>query len=73
MIPLGMGLMWAGYAAGLYGWVLIRGYDVSFKQLVAPSGYIKAPLKDWPKIPAGYTGILPNGQAQAKPGGKTLA
>jgi hypothetical protein len=38
MRPAGViALMWAGYAIGLYGWSLIRNYDVTFGQLVNPS------------------------------------
>lgn len=37
MIGLGIGLIWVGYAAGLYGYLLIRGYDVTPKQLLSTS------------------------------------
>lgn len=33
MIVIGVGLVFIGYAAGMYGYVLVRGYDVSFRNL----------------------------------------
>lgn len=33
MVAVGMGLVWAGYAVGLYGYCLVRGYDVSFRDV----------------------------------------
>lgn len=37
MVGLGVGLLWLAYAAGLYGYFLIRGYDITPKQLVSTS------------------------------------
>lgn len=31
MVAVGMGLIWAGYAIGMWGYCLVRGYDVSFR------------------------------------------
>jgi len=31
-----MGILWAGYTLTLWGYCLIRGYDVSLKDLVNP-------------------------------------
>jgi hypothetical protein len=36
MLPLGFGITWLGYSLGLYGWCLIKGYNVTFRQLVNP-------------------------------------
>jgi hypothetical protein len=36
MVVIGMGLVFAGYWVGLYGYTLIRGYDVSFIQMARP-------------------------------------
>lgn len=36
MIALAFGLTWIGYSYGLYGYCLIRGYDVRFVDLVNP-------------------------------------
>lgn len=35
-ITVGMTLLWVGYAAGLYGYALLHGYNVTFPQLVNP-------------------------------------
>ena len=37
MAALGIGLLWVGYAAGLYGYCLLRGYDITPKQLLSTS------------------------------------
>lgn len=36
MVAIGMALVWAGYTAGIWGFCLIRGYDVSFANVFAP-------------------------------------
>lgn len=33
MFALGLGVLYLGYSVTLYGYILIRGYDVSFKQM----------------------------------------
>jgi hypothetical protein len=33
---IGMGLGWLGYALGLWGWSLLRGYNVTLGQLMSP-------------------------------------
>jgi hypothetical protein len=33
MIAMGMGLTMAGYTIGLYGWILLRGNNISFQEL----------------------------------------
>jgi hypothetical protein len=35
----GIAVLWAGYAVGLYGFCLIRSYDISFLQLVKPNAF----------------------------------
>lgn len=37
MLPVGMLLVWAGYSVSLWGWCLIRGYDVTLGQLMSPT------------------------------------
>lgn len=34
MVALGLGTVWAGYYLFMYGYCLIRGYDVSLPQLM---------------------------------------
>lgn len=36
MIPIGLGMVWAGYTLGIWGYCLVRGYDVTFMQLFKP-------------------------------------
>ncbi len=47
MIPIGVAVAWAGYTVGIWGYCLVRGYDVPFTGLfrsVWPSGAKLAPL-----------------------------
>ena len=37
MLAVGMLLTWAGYSVTLWGWCLIRGYDVTLGQLMSPT------------------------------------
>ena len=56
MISVGIVLVFGGYSVGSWGWVLVQGYDVSFKQWVDPFN----PLTTWPQpnsVPVGQ--ILP--------------
>jgi hypothetical protein len=36
MVVIGMGLVFAGYWVTMWGYCLIRGYDVTFTQLARP-------------------------------------
>jgi hypothetical protein len=63
MIPIALAVVWAGYTVGVWGYCLIRGYDVSFVQVLkstqtwqgGPGGAGSAPAK-----PAKSAGIPPN-------------
>lgn len=35
MVAIGMALVFAGYAVGIWGYTLVRGYDVSFGNVFA--------------------------------------
>ncbi len=49
MLPVGMLLTWAGYSIGLWGWCLIRGYNVTLGQLMSPvHPYGSAKAQAWP-------------------------
>lgn len=37
MVAIGMGLLFAGYAVALYGYCLIRGYNVTFADVFKPA------------------------------------
>jgi len=62
MIAIGMGLAWLSYATGLWGYCLIRGYDISPKQIFSPVGFYAGP---WPPPPASNTEIIPSGTPAA--------
>ncbi len=36
MPAIGIGLVWLAYAGSLYGWILMKGYNVSLKELMSP-------------------------------------
>jgi hypothetical protein len=56
---LGMGISWFGWSLGLWGYCLIRGYNVKFTDLINPlhaySGGWPPPLIDDPTV------LLPQG------------
>lgn len=33
MVPIGVAMVWGAYTVGLWGYCLVRGYDVTFMQL----------------------------------------
>lgn len=47
MILFGMLVVWGGYGLGTWGWILVKGYDVSFAQWFNPAHPF-----EWPKPPA---------------------
>jgi hypothetical protein len=59
VIVIGMGLGWVGYAMLFYGYSLVKGYDLSFSQVVSPKNYYKG---SWPPAPAGNAVIFPSGK-----------
>ena len=69
MPAIGMGIIWGGWTLGLWGWCLIRGYDVSLGQLVNPVHQL-----DWKTAIANQipnTQIVPGGQNATASGGST--
>jgi hypothetical protein len=68
---IGFGLVWLGYGTGLYGYCLIRGYNISGRQIWSPVDWYSG---KWPPGLAGNTVILPAGdQASAKTTALVLA
>ena len=53
MIVLGFGVLWFGYAVGSYGYVLVKGWNITFKEWVNPLHPYKWPNGDPPKVPIG--------------------
>jgi hypothetical protein len=58
MVWLGFGICWAGYAVGLYGYSLVRGYNLSLAQMASPVHWYAG---KWPPAEAGNEQILPTG------------
>lgn len=47
MVAVGMLLIWGGYTVGIWGYCLVRSYDVTFGNLFAPT---------WPGTQVSMTG-----------------
>ena len=59
MVWLGFGLAWLGYTTGLYGYSLVRGYNLTLAQMASPVNWYGG---KWPPQPAGNTEIIPSGK-----------
>lgn len=57
MIAIGLGLAWGGYAVAFYGYCLIRGYNITFKQIASPVSWYSGTWPPTGKVPASQ--ILP--------------
>lgn len=70
MLPAGMLLMWAGYSVSLWGWCLLRGYDVTLGQLMSPTHpYGSGKGQPWPPKLIGPDVIWPGGRSATTAGG----
>lgn len=70
MLAVGMLLTWAGYSAGLWGWCLLRGYDVTMGQLMSPAHpYLSGKGQRWPPPMIADDVIFPGGRSQAAASG----
>ena len=63
MVAVGMLLIWGGYSVGLWGWCLLRDYDLTFGQLTSP---VHPYSGKWPPAKIPGTQIWPSGAAAAK-------
>jgi hypothetical protein len=63
MVVIGFGLVWWGYLELMYGWALLKGWDVTWKQLANPLNPYQ-----WP-VPPAQPPIIPN--TQILPGAAT--
>ncbi len=63
MVAVGMLLIWGGYSVGLWGWCLLRDYDLTFGQLTSP---VHPYSGAWPPAKIPGTQIWPGGAAAAK-------
>ena len=65
MVAIGVGMVWLAYTGGLYGYCLVRGYNVTLKQLLSPQ---------WPPQvaktgPQGGSGLSPGAGVGGGAGG----
>jgi hypothetical protein len=51
VVAIGMGLMFAGYAVTMWGYCLVRGYDVPFAGVFASTWSSKASFQQTAKTP----------------------
>ena len=79
MLPVAFLAAWAAYAVGSWGYCLVKGYDVSFREWVSPlspySGKWPPPLipegKLWPYRPGSQAqaNTMAAGENPVNPGG----
>ena len=67
MIALSFGLAWVGYSYGLYGYCLIRGYDVRLVDLMNPVHVYQWPEGGPPGIPPSQVFPAKKGQSGSSP------
>lgn len=71
MVAVAFALLWAGYSGGLWGWCLLRGYNVTLGQLVSPvHPYGQGKGQGWPPAHIPDTQVWPDGKGG---GGNLLA
>jgi hypothetical protein len=70
VIVVGMGLGWVGYALAWYGYSLVKGYDLTFMQLVSPGKFYTG---KWPPPAASPDAIFPGGKTATAPTTATTA
>jgi hypothetical protein len=78
MLVLPLLLLWGSYTGAMYGWCLLRGYDVSLTQLVNPLRApdwpaAKGPAGSWPPAQAGNLVIFPDGTTASEASAATSA
>ena len=70
MVPLGMVLGFAGYGISTWGYVLIKGYNISLRQWFSPLHPYTGALDAAGMVPQGQ--IFPGGKAAAASSGHPL-
>jgi hypothetical protein len=63
VIFIGFGMVWFGYTTMFWGYSLVKGYNLSLKQIVSPANYYTG---TWPPKLAGNTVIIPDGTAASE-------
>jgi hypothetical protein len=63
---IGIGMGWLGYAGVLWGWCLLRGYDVPLGALLSPTHpYGSAKGQSWPPSLLPDTQVFPSSSKAA--------
>jgi len=72
MLVLALGLIWAGYGISSYGYVLVKGWDISLREWFSPLNPYQWPGGGAapPTVPLGQ--VWPSGQQAAGGGGHDL-
>ena len=66
MLAAGMLIIWGGYSVSLWGWCLLRGYNVTLGQLMSPAHpYGSGKGQAWPPALMGPDVIFPGGRPGA--------
>lgn len=66
VVAVGMLLIWGGYSVSLFGWCLIRDYNVTLGQLMSPAHpYGSGQGQSWPPPAIPSTQIWPGGAPAA--------
>lgn len=55
MFPVGVLIAWAGYGLGSWGWILVKGYNITFTEWFNPVHVFEwpGPQAKIPMVPAG--------------------
>jgi hypothetical protein len=61
LIFIGFGLSWIGYTLAFYGFSLVKGYDLSFRQIISPLSTDRY-TGTWPPAAATDDVIFPAGK-----------
>jgi len=66
VLAVGMLVVWSGYSVGLWGWCLLRGYNVTLGQLMSPvHPYGSAKGQAWPPPLISSGSIFPSSSSAA--------
>jgi hypothetical protein len=60
MLPLGMVVLFIGYGTGSYGWIVVKGYNITLREWFSPLHPYQGPLDG--------NGCVPQGSLFAKAG-----
>ena len=58
MFPLGIAMVWAGYGLGSWGWILVKGYNITLREWFSPLHPYQWPASTSATIPRVPKGSL---------------